>query len=108
MSEVIKLVQGDSRPVLYLTLTDENTGDVIDITGADVEMKFRAAGSTTVLDTLAGGVLVGAAGTCTIPWGATTLDVDAGEYEGDVQVTFADNTIQSVYTKLRFRVRADF
>ena len=108
MSDVIKLVQGDTRPELQLALTDENTGAVIDITGASVVMHFRAAGASGILDTLTGGVTSGAAGTCVIPWNATTLDVAEGEYEGEVQVTFADATIQTVYKVLRFRVRAEF
>lgn len=108
MSDVIKLVQGDTRPSLYLTLTDENSGEVIDITGATVVMKFRAAGVDGVLATLTGGVILGTAGTCSIPWTAGTLDVEEGDYEGEVEVTFADTTIQTVYKPLKFRVRAEF
>lgn len=108
MSDTIKLVQGDTRPQLQLTLTDENTGNIIDITSATVVMFFRAAGTTNVLSTLTGGVTSGPAGTCVINWGATTLNVPEGSYEGEVQVTFADTTIQTVYRVLKFYVRADF
>lgn len=45
MAEKIKLVQGDTRPQVRLTLTDENTGDVIDLTGATVTLHFRALGA---------------------------------------------------------------
>lgn len=108
MSDVIKLVQGDSRPQLAIVLTDENTGDVIDITGATVVMHFRAAGASGILETLTGGVTSGVDGECVIPWNPTSLDVAEGEYEGEVQVTFADTTVQTAYKVLRFRVRAEF
>lgn len=108
MSEVIKLVQGDSRPQLLLTITDENTGAVVDITSATVRMYFRLAGTTGYLALLTGSVISGPAGTCSIAWGPSTLNVAEGEYEGEVEVTFADTTIQTVYKPLRFRLRADF
>lgn len=108
MSDVIKLVQGDSRPQLQLTITNENTGLPVDISGATVRMKFRAAGATGYLALLTGAVVSGSAGTCVINWASTTLDVDEGDYEGEVEVTFADTTIQTVYKPLKFRLRADF
>ena len=49
MADKIKLVQGDSgRPQIQATITDENTGNVVDITGATVVLKFRMLGSTTL------------------------------------------------------------
>ena len=32
----------------------------------------------------------------------------AGDYEGEIQITFADAQIQTVYDLLRFKVRSDF
>lgn len=109
MADKIKLVRGDTRPQLQLTITDETTGLAIDITGATVLMRFRAVGSTAVLDTLTGIVTNGAAGQVVIMWGDTTLDVDAGDYEGEVEVTFASGQgIQTVYDVLKFKLREDF
>lgn len=109
MSEKIKLVQGDTRPQIKVTLTDEGTGAVIDITGATCVMKFRAVGSTTVLDTLNGTVTNGVGGEVVFLWNPNTLNVDPGDYEGEIQVTFPNNGgIQSVYELLKFKVREDF
>ena len=108
MSDVIKLVQGDTRPQLRVTLTDETTGEAIDISGATCVMFFRAMGETGILDTLNGVVTSGINGQVVFAWNANTLAGAEGDYEGEVQVTFPDNTIQSIYKPLRFRVRADF
>ena len=110
--DLIYLVQGDSgRPQIQATITDENTGAVVDITGATVIMKFRQAGSTTLQDTLTGVVTNGAAGECVFAMSALAMSGDPGNYEGEIQVTFSVGTgggIQTVYDPLRFRMREDF
>lgn len=108
MADKIKLVQGDSRPQLQLTLTDDTTGDAIDLTSATVRMYFRELGSTTVLDTLVGSITDAAAGQVVIIWNADTLSVPEGDYEGEIEITFSDATIQTVYNTLKFKLRADF
>lgn len=109
MAEKIKLVSGDTRPQLQLTITDETTGAAIDITGATVRMRFRAVGETTVLDTLIGIVTNGPAGQVVFNWNSTTLNVEAGDYEGEVEVTYQlGQGVQTVYDLLKFKVREDF
>lgn len=108
MAEKIKLVQGDTRPQIRATLTDENTGDPIDITSATCRLKFRAIGSTTLADTLTGVVLDGPEGVVVFTWGASSLNVDAGDYEGEVEVTFQNGDVQTVYDVIKFKVREDF
>lgn len=108
MSDKIKLVQGDSRPQLQLTLTDDTTGNPIDLTGATVVMKFREAGSEGYLEALTGSITNAVAGQVVIIWNANSLNVDEGDYEGEIEITFADTTIQTVYNLLKFKIRADF
>jgi hypothetical protein len=108
MSDKIRLVQGDTRPQIQVTLTDDNTGAPIDITGATIVMFFRKYAETTILDTLNGVIMNGSEGVVVFSWNPTTLENAEGDYEGEVQVTFADNTIQSSYSLLKFKVRADF
>lgn len=108
MSDIIKLVQGDTLPTVTVTITDEFTGVAVDLTGATVALKFRAQGSTTVLSTLSC-ILVGpAAGIISFTFPAPALDVAAGLYEGEIQITFAGGAIQTVFDPLKFRVREDF
>lgn len=109
MAEKIKLVQGDTRPQIQVTLTDENTGLPIDITNATCRLKFRAAGSSTLVDTLTGVVSNGPAGMVVFGWNPTSLDVEPGDYEGEVEVTFpSSGGVQTVYELLKFKVREDF
>ena len=107
--DLIYLVQGDvSRPQVQATITDENTGAVVDITGATPVMKFRMVGSTTLQATLTGIVTDGPNGVCVFEMTSTALSGDPGNYEGEIQITFSNGSIQSVYDPLRFRMREDF
>mgnify|MGYP001246032566 CR=1 FL=1 len=126
MAEKIKLVQGDSRPAIVCALTDEVTGAVIGLYTTTVRMYFRAAGEATILATLVGTLLPGfveedgtinysapyttpgAGGRVQFNWGATDLNQPAGEYEGEIEITFADGTKQTVYDLLKFKLREDF
>lgn len=110
MAEKIKLVQGDTRPSLVCTLTDENTGIPIGLTGATVRLKFRAAGDTTIRTTLTGTVTDAANGVVVFFWASdpTSLAGDPGDYEGEIEITFSDGQIQTVYDLLKFKLREDF
>ena len=108
MAEKIKLVQGDTRPQVKVTVLDDNTDTAIDIRNSSLVMRFRAVGSTTVLDTLNGIILDGINGIAAFAWNPTTLNVDAGDYEGEIEITFSDNTRQTVYDVIKFKVREDF
>lgn len=114
--ELIKLVQGDDRPRLIIDLADEASGDPIDVsdTATTVVVKFREVGSETIKATLACTKLItntnatpGAAGRVQALWPAGALDT-AGSFEGEIEITFSDGTVQTVYDKLRFKVREEF
>lgn len=133
MAAKIKLVKDDTGPPIVASITNKNVvtstnplGVPINLTGATVVMFFRAVGSTTIKSTLTGTLLTGrvqsdgitidtaapynvagAGGRVSFAFQATTLDT-AGEFEGEIQITNADTTIQTVYDKYKFTVRADF
>ena len=122
--ETINLVQGDTNPQLNFTLRDSKTAvagktldeddsstwAVINITGYSIELKFRALNSTTALFTEALGITSAAGGTCYMIWPADSLDVAAGIYEGELQLTDGSTPprVQTVYDKLKFKVREQF
>ena len=110
MADKIKLVQGDTRPAIVCTLTDEVTGAVINITGAVPRLKFRAAGATTLTATVVGTVTDGEAGKCVFhPASAPEmLQSEPGDYEGEIEITFSDSQVQTVYDLLKFKIREDF
>jgi hypothetical protein len=110
MAEKIKLVQGDTRPAIICTITDDTTGAAVNITGATVRLKFRAAGADTLTATVVGAVTDGPAGQVAFyPASAPEmLQGEPGDYEGEIEITFADSQVQTVYDALRFKVRGDF
>ena len=131
MAERIKLVQGDTRPQIKCVITDENSGSIVDLSGATVLLKFRARESDVVLFTLTGYLQSGledAAGAVTqqlvgqdyatpgkggrvaFQFNSGNLNINSGAYEGEIEITFpAPNAgIQTVYSPLKFQVRAQF
>jgi hypothetical protein len=108
MAEKIKLVRGDTRPQLQLTLTNELDDLNVDLTDATLVMRFRQAGSDQVLDTLNGIVTDGVGGKVVFLWNLNTLNVEPGDYEGEIEITFPSLEVQTVYELLKFRVRQDF
>jgi hypothetical protein len=108
MAEKIKLVQGDTRPQIKVNLTEEDTGNIIDLTGATVTLHFRAVGGTTPLFSRAGVVTNAVQGEAVFIWQSGDLNLDAGEYEAEVEVYWAaSNARQTVYDLLKFRLRED-
>jgi hypothetical protein len=110
MAEKIKLVQGDTRPAIVCNITDDTTGAPVVLTGATVVLKFRAAGDTTLTATVPGSVTDGPNGQVVFyPASAPEmLQGEPGDYEGEIEITFSDSQIQTVYDTLRFKVREDF
>jgi len=126
MAEKIKLVRNDTKPYIVLSLTDQNTGNAIDISTATTKMYFRAAGTSTVFATLTAAKIAGVVqsdgtvnsvapyntpgvgGRCQFLWGSGDLNQPAGDYEGEVEITFADGTKETLYDLLKFKIREDF
>lgn len=110
MSEKIKLVQGDTRPALTCTITDDTTGAAVDISGATIVLKFRAAGATTLTATVSGTVSNGPAGQVVFFPASSPqmLQGEPGDYEGEIEITYPDSQVQTVYDLLKFKVREDF
>lgn len=107
MAEKIKLVQGDNRPYITLKLKDAD-GVAINLTGAAVKIYFRKVGTETILTTLNCTLIdSGVYGEVVFNFPGTTLNVEAGMYEGEVEITFG-NEVQTVYDVLKFQVRSQF
>ena len=118
----INLVANDTKPEINLTLKDSNTAaagltldpddsdtwSAIDISDPAVTVKFRALGASTVLDTMTCIKTVPIYGKCYIPWGADTLAVSAGTYEGEISLNYAAGGVLTLFDRLKFKVRADF
>lgn len=104
------LVQGDNAPQIKVTVTRDETGETVDMTGATVYLKIRKQRSTTVLLTLTA-TNVGtnlAEGIAIFVFSDGDLDIDPGYYEGEVEINFGDGTRETIYETLDFFVREDF
>jgi hypothetical protein len=109
-ADVIRLVEGDEKPVIVVTLTDDLTGTPIDLSLSTtvVTIKFREAGTTTLLSTIATSKLSGGTtGQIQFNFAGGVLDVDPGMYEGEIVINF-NGEVQTVYDTLRFTVRENF
>jgi hypothetical protein len=108
--DVIRLVKGDERPVIVVTLTDDVTGNPIDLSlgTTTVSVKFRQAGTTTVLSTISCSKLSGGTtGQVQFSFVGGVLDVAAGTYEGEIVINF-NGELQTVFDVMRFTVRENF
>ena len=120
-SDTLNLVVGDTLPELTLRLKDKNTaasGVVldednsdtwapIDISGATVRLSIRQRGRTTLADTRTCSVTDGTNGACATDFGTSTFAA-AGQYEGEIEITFASGGKQTVYDLIKFKIREDF
>ncbi len=110
MADTIKLVKGDELPQITLTLTDDVANAALDLSGANtvVTIKFKLKGGTSTLSTInTNKVTNGSDGKVLFNFAGGVLDVDPGEYEGEIVVNF-NGSVQTVYDTLNFRVRDNF
>lgn len=108
---MFKLVKDDVGNQFKATLTREDDGAAVDLRDATVVMRFRAKGTTSVLATLTSVTVSDEDkenGIAIFQFASGDLDVAQGEYEGEIEASFTDGSIESVYEILEFYVRADF
>ena len=128
----IRLVQGDTKNPLIVNLREQTinpiTGltvdSVIDVSTAVVRLKLRKVGTSVLIDTVTGTLLAGLesvtgvditapynipgrGGRVAFFWNVLSLS-QSGDVEGEIEITFADQTVQTVYTPLKFKIRAQF
>ncbi len=110
MAQTFKYVQGDTGPQIRVTLTNDDDSTPVDLTSATVTLHFREAGAESVLfsrqffinsETATNGIAV-------LQWNTGDLDVDAGTYEGEIEVVRGDGIRETLYDKLKFKIREDF
>jgi hypothetical protein len=109
--DMIYLVKDDNGSQVECIITRDNTGDPVDLTGATARLKFRKKRTTNILFTLTNIVddqVDLEAGQTVFVFSAQNLDLEAGLYEGEVEVTFANSNIETVYEVIDFQVRDDF
>ena len=107
---IFNLVQSDTAPQVKAVITRSDTGAVVDMTGATVRMYFRAKTSTTVLftstaanvgDNFSNGIAV-------FIFTAGQLNQPEGYYQAEIEISYSDGTVETLFDLLTFYIRADF
>ena len=120
-TETLNLVTGDTLPELTFTLKnshaaasgkvldpeDSSTWAAINVTGASVRLRIREVGTTTVKSTLTCTLTNPSGGEVSTNFPTGTLDT-AGTFEGEIEITFSNGGIQTVYDLIKLKVRSDF
>ena len=120
----IRLVSGNTLPELNIVLRDSNTAAagktldekdattwaIIDLTAvATVVMNFRKIGSSTIHETLPCTMVAPlTSGEVIMQWTTSSLTGVAGEYEGEIVITYTSGKIITVRDLLKFDIRAGF
>tara|TARA_R110000737_G_scaffold137657_1_gene168596 strand:- start:339 stop:680 length:342 start_codon:yes stop_codon:yes gene_type:complete len=110
VADPIKLVQGDTAPQVKATVTRSDTGAVVDVSDAVVKLHFRRKFTEAVLFSLTnqGSSAQAQVGVCIFLFASGNLDIDAGEYEGEIEVVFNGGARETVYEIISFVMREDF
>lgn len=108
--DIYTLVKGDSAPQIKATVTREDDGSVVNFAGGVVRLKFRKKDTTTVLFTLTG-INVGsnyANGIAIFAFASGDLDLDAGYYQGEIEISYSSGSVETIYEIMEFYLRDDF
>ena len=105
------LVKNDNGSRIKATITRSDTGAAVDLSDATPKLKFKKKNTGSVLSTITSSGVVAAdkeLGICEFVFTASDLNINSGDYIGEIEVTFASGTIETVFEELEFKVREDF
>lgn len=107
---VVRLVQGESKPLILLTLTDDLTGTPVNLSAATtvVTVDLKDLGTKETLKTIVCTKLgSGVSGQVQFDFSGGASDVPLGTYEGVVIVDF-DGDANTLTSRIPIRVRENF
>ena len=109
--DTLYLVQGDNGSQVKVVITRDDTGLPVNLTGATPTLKFKKKNTSNVLTSINSSTSLSAeleAGIALFQFDSTSLDITAGDYVGEVQITFTDGNVETVYEELEFTIREDY
>jgi len=108
-SHTIKLVRNDTSPELNLTLTDGTDNTAVDLTNvASILLKVRPLNGTVVkINIPVYRIAPFTTGKVFMQWPTDALDT-AGVFTGELEMTYSDGKVQTVFDELKFEVRGDY
>ena len=104
----LNLVEGNTAQQVKAVLTRSDTNAVQDLSGASVAMYFKKKGASSSLFTVTNSSSATdlSNGICYFSFGSSQLDVAEGFYQGEIEVTFSDGTVETLFDFIDFFVRA--
>lgn len=110
MNKLIRVVQNDTRPQVELTLTDELSGEPMNLSDATVYLHLRRSAREGVLVSREAVVREDEAslGRAVVVWSEGDLDLPRGTYQAEVEVVATGGFRQTVFDMLDIEVRGDF
>jgi len=105
-----ELVTGDNKPDMEFTITNQQTGAAIPLTGHTVNFYLRkVAGDGSIVNTghTACTHTDATNGVTKYEWADDDLD-DDGDYEGEIEITYSSGKIQTYPKLFYFIVRGGF
>ena len=107
------LVQGDTRTQIKTTITRAYDGAAVDLTGtSSVVMRFRKTYTKAILFTLTATEAASgdfAKGEAIFTFASGDLNIDAGDYEGEIELTYSnDGAKETVFEVISFILRDEF
>lgn len=105
------LVQGDNGSEIKATITRSDTGAAVDLSSATPRLKFKKRNTSVILSTIESSTASSddqIAGICQFAFGTNDLDITAGDYVAEIEITFADGSVETVYEELNFTLREDY
>lgn len=109
--DTLFLVQGDNGSQLKVEITRDDTGAAVNLVGSTPTLKFKKKNTANVLASINSSVTDTddlEAGVAIFQFNSSALDTNAGDYVGEIQITFDDGTIETVYEELQFTLREDY
>lgn len=108
---IISLVAGDTLANLQVNLVRQDTGAVFPIPlgeAGNVHLYIRKKGTTTIVADIEYETLASNpdSGYLLFELGDWVQNTEAAYYEGEIEITYEDLTVQTVFDQINFRVRS--
>jgi hypothetical protein len=97
-------VQGDTGPTIRAQITDEVTGDPINLTNCTVKFQMRKPDDTRYQVNAGATITNASQGLVAYSWGQKDLAI-WGEYDAQWEITFQDAVVQTTTPANRINVR---
>lgn len=102
------LVQGDTGAQIKVTLSRQGSNDIIDLSNDTVVLKVRKEGDSVNTFEVVGSVSSAAVNKIIFVPGTDLLNISPGTYYGEIEITYPNSRVESVYEIVTIYIREDY